>query len=62
MTSPEADIILACKELIKNMKAKPVLLWERGHQDKKPYQLLSQRGQLNDDLDKHCGEERIEGK
>ena len=63
MTSPEADIILACKELIKNMKKKPLLIWERGHQDKKkPYQLLTQRAQLNVDLDKHCGEERTEGK
>ena len=45
------------------LEERPLLLWERGHQDKKkPYRLLTQRGQLNVDLDRHCGEERTEGK
>ena len=65
MTSPEADIILACQEMIKKMESKPKLAWVRGHQDgkkKKKYEDLPTDAQVNIDMDDECDEERRKGK
>ena len=65
MTSPEADIILACQEMIRTMESKPKLAWVRGHQDgkkKKKYGDLSTDAQVNVDMDDECDKERREGR
>ena len=64
MTSPEADIILACKEIMKEILPEPELDWIRGHQDKKhkkKYEELPDKAQLNLDMDVECDEEQREG-
>ena len=64
MTAPEADIILACKEIMKDMKPEPRIVWVRGHQDRKTnktYEELPDDAQLNLDMDDECDYERTQG-
>ena len=60
--APEADIIMAIHKQREQSNTKFTLTWIKAHQDdKKKYEELDEEAQLNVDVDKAAGEERMNG-